>query len=349
MKVFHCGNCGQLVFFENIQCVKCGYRLAYLPDEGVITPLTQDKDGTWSFPSGDDTPKYRLCQNNAVENVCTWAVPVEDPNPLCVSCRLTRVIPNLNVPGNREAWAKLEAAKRRAVYTLICMHLPIKPKVEDDDTGLAFEFLADGEEPVLTGHDEGVITLNIAEADDAERERRRTQMHEPYRTLLGHFRHELAHYYWDRLIPDTKFHKPFRKLFGDESIDYAESLKKHYETGPSPDWQEQFVSSYASVHPWEDWAETWAHYMHITDTTEMAVECGLELKPWRKDEPSMKPTFPIIDGQPTSFEKMMRNWFALSYVLNNLNRCLGQVDSYPFIVTEPVVQKLKFIHEVIAW
>jgi len=70
----------------------------------------------------------------------------------------------------------------------------------------------DGCTPVLTSHCNGLITLNIAEADDAERERRRVKFHEPYRTLLGHLRHEVAHYYWDRLIANSKWLSGFSRL-----------------------------------------------------------------------------------------------------------------------------------------
>jgi len=358
MKVFHCDACGQTVFFENFACVKCGHRLAFLPDTGDMAALDPTDDGLWRVTTGGiPGPAYRLCENNEFENVCNWAVPATDPEPLCSSCRLNRTIPNLGVEGNRDLWGRVESAKRRAVYTLLCMRLPILPKADDqdeNDTGLAFDFLADPDpadedaKPVLTGHASGLITLNIAEADDTERERRRTQLGEPYRTLVGHFRHELAHYYWDRLIANGPYLVEFRRLFGDEREDYGEALKKHYANGAPPDWQNAFVSTYATSHAWEDWAESWAHYMHIVDTIEMAVECGLELKPWRHGEPTLKPTIPIIDGQPTSFQKTMANWFALTYVLNNLNRCLGQPDGYPFVLSPPAVEKLRFIHEVIG-
>src|SRR5207302_77798 len=136
---------------------------------------------------------------------------------------------------------------------------------------------------------DGVITLNVAEADDAQREKRRLQMHEPYRTLLGHFRHEIAHYYWDRLVKDGPLRDGFRARFGDEREDYGAALRRHYQQGPPADWQARFVSAYASAHPWEDWAETWAHYLHMADALETAIACGLSLRPRRGDEPSLKP------------------------------------------------------------
>ena len=153
---------------------------------------------------------------------------------------------------------------------------------------------------MLTGHADGVITVNIAEADDAERERRRTAMHEPYRTLLGHMRHESGHYYWDRLIAGTPELDEFRSLFGDERADYAASLSTYYERGAPADWQERFVSAYASAHPWEDWAETWAHYLHMVDTLETAAACGLSLTPRRRDEPALPKMPEPVSPQPAA-------------------------------------------------
>ena len=276
MKIFHCGECDQLVFFENTTCVSCGHALAFLTDRMEIGTLERDGEDRWQALSpGTPGRAYRLCQNYSKENVCNWAVPADDPNPFCLSCRLSRVIPDLSRPGVREGWAKLEAAKRRLVFNLLSLQLPLTTKAEDPEGGLAFEFLADPDPgtpdatPVLTGHDNGLITINVAEADDVEREKRRNLLHEPYRTLLGHFRHEVGHYYWDRLVSDTEWIEPYRKLFGDEREDYGEALERHYKQGAPADWSTSFVSSYASSHPWEDWAETWAalpsHVRHPGD------------------------------------------------------------------------------------
>jgi hypothetical protein len=190
-----------------------------------------------------------------------------------------------------------------------------------------------------------LITLNIAEADPAERERTREQMHERYRTLLGHFRHESGHYYFDRLIVDSEWFDGYRDLFGDERQDYGESLTRHYENGPPEDWEQSFISSYASSHPWEDWAETWAHYLHMVDTLETAHACGLSLKPRKADEPKMTITAPPL--KIDSFDEVITDWFALTYVLNSLNRSVGTPDSYPFKLSSPVQEKLHFIHRVV--
>ena len=344
MKIFHCGRCDQLVFFESTACVNCGHALAYVPDRADVIALAPDADHGRAF---------RLCRNYAEEHACNWALPADDPGPYCRSCRLTRTRPDLNPRENRVAWKRLEAAKRRLVYSLIALGLPLATRAEDPVGGLAFDFLADPEPgqpggPVLTGHDEGIITINIAEADHAERERRRLRLHEPYRTILGHFRHEVGHYYWDRLIRDTARIGDFRRAFGDERPDYDEALRRHYKEGVPKNWRKSFISAYATMHPWEDWAETWAHYLHMTDTLETAVACGLSLQPRRPDEPAMDPDLEVIGQRPRSFDQVIARWFPLTYVLNNLNRGMGHQDAYPFVLSSPAIEKLRFVHEVIC-
>lgn len=341
MRVFHCDGCGQTVFFENSVCVACERTLAYLPELGAMAALEPLDDGTWrSLAPASDGAEVRLCENGITHAICNWAVAMEDADSLCRSCRLTQMLPALDVGGNLEAWRKLEAAKRRLVYTLLDLGLPLD--------GLRYRFLSDDGDDVqgsvLTGHEDGIITINIAEADDLERERRRLNLHEPYRTLLGHFRHEVGHYYWDRLIRDGDRLQAFRECFGDERQDYASALQRHYERGPAPQWQVSHVSAYASAHPWEDWAETWAHYLHMLDSLETAVRCGVRIRPQRDDEPSLT----SWDGTPLEqrpFDMLIREWLALTYVLNNLNRSLGLADGYPFVLAEPVIRKLRFVHE----
>jgi hypothetical protein len=353
MKVFHCDHCDNFVFFENFRCVRCEHLLAYLPDLGVTGSLDQGEGGWWRSPLNRAKGKtYRLCRNYTEHNVCNWAIPAGDSNPYCLSCRLTWVIPNLSKPGSKEAWFKVEVAKRRLLYSLLSLQLPVASKQEQPLTGLAFEFLADQENAaapkVLTGHDNGRINVNIAEADDVERERQRHRLHEPYRTLIGHFRHEIGHYYWDRLIKNSPYLVSFRKLFGDDREDYAQALERHYKQGPPPDWQEHMISSYASMHPWEDWAETWAHYLHMTDTLETAVDCGLSLQPKRRGEPALQADLEVGGPRPPAFDAMIDSWHALTYVLNNLNRGMGLPDGYPFVLSALVVEKLRFVHEVVV-
>ncbi|MDB5309046.1 MAG: hypothetical protein JWO38_3248 [Gemmataceae bacterium] len=352
MKVFRCDHCRHLAFFENVRCVSCDHPLAFLPDLGVTGSLDPAGGDRWKTPIARAAGRtYRLCRNYSTESVCNWAVPAEDPNPFCTSCRLTRVVPDLTTVGQRERWYKLEAAKRRLVYTLLALRLPVSNKTDDPDGGLAFEFRADPDDPaaprVLTGHADGVITVNVAEADDAERERVRVQFRETYRTLLGHFRHESGHYYWDRLIRDSDRSAGFRERFGNEQADYAEALKKYHADGPPPDWRDRFVSAYASSHPWEDWAETWAHYLHIVDTLETAAACGVRLRPPRPGDPALRTIPDPLDDDPESFDELMASWLPLTYMLNNLTRGLGQPDVYPFVLTGPAIGKLEFVHETV--
>jgi len=347
VKVFHCDHCGHLLFFENTQCVRCGHAVAYLPDLACVGSLDQGDDGTWRSPQAVASSQgYRLCDNYAIHAVCNWAIPAGDSHTLCISCRLTRLIPDLSVETHRTNWYRLEAAKRRLVFTLLALGLPVASRDQDPECGLAFEFLADDSEgPVTTGHAGGVITVNLAEADDAERERRRQSLNEPYRTLAGHLRHESGHYYWDRLIGGTGALSRFRALFGDERADYTGALQAYYASGPAADWQQRFISGYASAHPFEDWAETWAHYLHMIDTLETAAACGFSLRPRRADEPSLPVLPPFVVSGRVPFDRLIESWFPLTYALNNLTRGLGQADAYPFVLTPAAIEKLRFVHE----
>jgi hypothetical protein len=230
--------------------------------------------------------------------------------------------------------------------------LPLATKTEDPDGGLAFDFLvegavsphADSAGPVMTGHQRGLITINLAEADDAERERRRSQMGEPYRTLLGHFRHEIAHYYWDRLIANSQFLDGFRAVFGDERNDYGAALQQHYASGPPANWPDNFVTSYASSHPWEDFAETWAHYFHMVDTLETANAFGLRVRP--KVSKGAELAINIdFDPHKAEMDRIIDAWLPLTYAMNSINRSMGLSDLYPFVLTTTVIFKLTFIHD----
>jgi hypothetical protein len=348
MKTFYCDDCGSLLFFENVQCVKCEHTLGFLPDIQDLSALEPASPERWhALASPDKGAVYRQCQNYRDHNVCNWCVPAGDQNAFCLSCRMDTTIPDLSVTPNLERWRKIETAKRRLIYTLRQLQLPLEGR--GGRPPLRFSFLADvpGSTPVLSGHDNGLITLNIAEADDAEREKRRVNLHEPYRTVLGHFRHESGHYYWDQLIANTPRLARFRELFGDETQDYTAALKKHYEQGEPADWQTHLISAYASSHPWEDWAETWAHYLHITDTIETAAGFGISLAPRHPAAKAMTSDAKKVAGAKNSFDEILKNWFPLTYALNALNRGMGLPDLYPFVLSDSVVQKLNFIHETV--
>ena len=267
----------------------------------------------------------------------------------CRSCRLDVVIPDLSTPEHLTLWAAIEVAKRRLIYTALNLGLPLANRIEDPQGGLGFRFMADTLNPdgsvadrVITEHNEGLITLNLNEADDSTREKIRTSMREPYRTLLGHFRHESGHYYWDRLVKNTKFLEPCRAIFGDDSQSYDEAMKKYYATGAPANWNDNFISAYATMHPWEDWAETWAHYLHIQDTLEVAAEFGLVGQRVKVDAPAGG------EVKAAAFDRAMEKWAELTVALNCINRSMGLRDLYPFILSRPVIEKLRFIAQVIA-
>jgi len=349
MKAFHCDQCGSLVFFENVLCVRCQQALGFLPDVIDLSTLVAREEGKWEAVTPAARGRlFRNCENGQQHQACNWLVPAETSDPLCESCRLNEIIPDLTSGNNLELWRKLETAKRRAVYTLLRLKL-LGPGAIPASVPLRFRFLNDpeGGPPVMTGHHEGIITLNVAEADDGERERRRLALQEPIRTLLGHLRHELAHYYWDSLVAQTDHLTRFRELFGDESVDYGSALQSYYQKGAPPDWRDHQVSAYASAHPWEDWAETMAHYFHIVDTLETAASFGLALKPKHPDGKAMTadPRKVAISGD--DFDRVLKNWLPLTYALNELNRGMGLPDLYPFVLSSPAIDKLRFVHQVI--
>jgi len=351
MKIFHCSACDQVVFFENVRCTRCQAELAFLPNHGIVSAVVPDGEAlvATALPAKDE--RYRLCQNSIDHGVCNWAVPLADDNHYCRGCRLNDVIPNLSNPGALTAWGRIEQAKKRLLYTLFDLGLPVDSQ-QDKKGGLLFSFKANDAEsasPVLTGHDEGHITLNIAEADNPGREKLREQLGEAYRTLVGHFRHEIGHYYWDVLIRDSDQLPRFERLFGDSTKDYDAELKRHYEHGPPPDWQTAFVSTYATMHPWEDWAETWAHYLHIVDTLGTARSYGMVLRPV-VDDLSRPPADLSVNARRVDFDDfddLVNAWFPLTFALNSLNRGMGLPDIYPFVLSEVAIRKLRFVHDVI--
>jgi hypothetical protein len=342
MKCFHCDSCGLMVFFQNDHCEQCGHRLGFLPDVLALSALETVKENQLQATLPATKGRiYRNCANESQFQVCNWMVPDEDPNTFCAACRLNEIIPDLTNAKNVDRWKKLELAKRYSIYTFLKLGLPIEGSADGKLPPLRFRFLEDKENaPVKTGHENGLITLNIAEADADEREHRRVAMHEPYRTLVGHFRHESGHFYWDRLIANSPNLENFRKLFGDETADYGVALQNYYKSGPRAGWAAEMVSAYASSHPWEDWAETWAHYLHIMDTLETAAGFGVGVDNNGKKNTRVK----FHDRM--DFDALLAEWIPLTCALNTINRGMGLPDLYPFVIPPPVVEKLRFIHRV---
>jgi hypothetical protein len=345
MKLFSCGVCGSTVHFDSIRCEACGTALGFAPDLCDIAMFSDDSGLARDRHGG----RWRRCVHNTPDEGCNWLVAEADDDPWCRSCRLNRVIPNLANPDYRRLWKRLEEEKRRFVYSALRLGLPITPQSHDPQ-GLAFDFLADGpgfSERVLTGHAGGVITINIAEADPVERERMRQEMDEPYRTILGHFRHESGHYYWDRLVRDTDLLEPYRALFGDERADYGGALQAHYENGPPADWGARFISAYAACHPWEDWAESWSHYFHMVDTLETAFAYGMRLTPRTGLTGALSVDAGLDPYETADFDALLAQWMPLTLALNSLSRSMGHAHAYPFALASPVIDKLRFVHHVI--
>jgi hypothetical protein len=347
MKLFKCQHCGQILYFENKTCVRCARQLGYIPRAEVLSAL-ESQDGAWkALAAGDKL--YRFCANSAFD-ACNWLIESTAADRYCDACSHNRTIPDVTILHDLTAWQKIEAAKHRLFYSLLKLRLPLG---DSPNTGarLAFDFPTSPPQSagpkILTGHDDGLITLAVEEADDVERERRRSAMHEPYRTLLGHFRHEVGHYFWDRLVRDGGRLDSMRQIFGDDRADYGESLQTYYARGAPPNWPERFISAYATSHPWEDFAETWAHYLHIIDTLEMARAFNMNIHPEVESGAGLDA---VVDFDPYAgldFSRVIDTWIPLSNALNCLNRAMGQVDLYPFLLSPPVIIKLRAIHDLV--
>lgn len=363
MKNFHC-HCGNTVYFENTRCVVCDRSLGFLPDAMQMSAFALQPDGSWQSLTPASPGLYRQCANYARENACNWMVPTYDKHLYCRACRLNKIIPDLSNPQNHVLWTRIERAKRRLLYTLYTLYLPVVGRDENAVSGLAFEFLAEqpshaefsdltGTHNVQTGHRNGLITINIAEADPSARESMRELMSEQYRTLLGHFRHEIAHYYWDQLVRDTKWLEEFRLRFGNEHSNYEQALARYYAEGPRLDWQQNYISAYASSHPWEDFAETWAHYLHMVDTLETShyFRFAIAGRAVQSPTPALDEKLHRSEDTPqplATFEELLTDWSELTLALNALNRSMGLDDAYPFSLSAPAVEKLAFVHRLIT-
>jgi hypothetical protein len=346
MKLFKCQVCSQTLFFENWTCENCKTGTGYLPAARQLVSIIP-KDNYYTAARGRHI-KLRACAN-ANQRACNWLIEDDSAETFCRACRHNRVIPDLMQGLNLLHWQKMEAAKHRLFYTLISLRLPLENRIDNPTHGLTFDFLAEapGGGKILTGHDEGQITINLNEANDGLRETLRTQMGEPYRTLLGHFRHEVGHYFWDVLVRDAGRLDECRTVFGDDTQDYGEALKRHYATGAPADWSNSYISAYATAHPWEDFAETWAHYLHIVDTLETASSFGLRIHPTTTKNKALHADIDFDPHDTVNVETLVNAWAPLTFAVNSLNRSMGHHDLYPFIISPPVVTKLAFIHEIV--
>jgi hypothetical protein len=348
MKLFTCDACGQVIYFENSRCLRCSARLGFDPAQTQMVALAAAGDHWVSVQ--DPARRWKPCAN-AAHDACNWLLDLDDTGTLCRACRHNRTIPDLGSSERLNAWRRIEAAKKRLYYTILRLRLPTSPPGTPGTEPLVFDFLAELPDApkVMTGHDQGVITISLEEADDAKRESTRVRLGEPYRTLLGHFRHEIGHYYWARLVRDAGQEElaRYRSLFGDERCDYGRALRSYYAQGAPEDWQRHHVSPYATMHPWEDWAETWAHYFHMVDTLEMAGAFGVRVAPDLVGGEVMGTEIDFDPHRVADIQQVIDAWLPLTYAVNSINRAMGLPDLYPFVIGAPVKDKLAYIHGLV--
>jgi hypothetical protein len=323
--------CGQTVFSENTRCINCGRVLGFDPFQGKIFSLDVGPDGRLQAPDGS---LWQLCANREQHQICNGLAAGTAQGTLCASCALNRTIPVLGRPENLRRWRKLENAKRRMITGLSRLGLDVRSKINSHSAGMSFDFMEDQrshpdvlETFVSTGHENGVITINLLEADEVQRVQARELMGERYRTLLGHFRHEAGHFFYNELTPDSA---AFTRIFRDPYQDYDSALQTYYQDGPLAEWGQHYISAYACSHPLEDWAECFAHYLHMQDALATGSACGL-----------------TTVGESAGFGEQLQAWMGLSMSLNEVSRSLGQRDAYPFIITDDIAQKLAFVDEAI--
>ncbi|MBH03210.1 MAG: hypothetical protein CMP08_03670 [Xanthomonadales bacterium] len=290
------------------------------------TPVAYDPQARAFIP----TPPF--CANR--ERIgCNWIAPEE--GAFCRACAMTALAPDPSLDNAISDWAATELAKRWVIDNLGRWQW-FRP--EDPGTRPTFHMLAEAnDEPAPMGHGGGVVTISVSEADPVVRTKRRQALGEPYRTMIGHMRHEIAHMLWWRLALRQDFLDAFRDVFGDERDDYVEALGRHYQNGPPADWASRFISTYASAHPHEDWAETASHLLHLTDITDSFVASGLS-----------SPHLPHAQWNPyaeVDTARLIRVGAAIAAGINHVNRSMGHADLYPFMLSEPVNRKLAFVHE----
>ncbi|SFE56280.1 zinc-binding metallopeptidase family protein [Roseivivax sediminis] len=312
MQIFTCPACGGATYLHNLAC-GCGHAIEFDPDAQAMQSL--------------DAP----CGNRDAIG-CNWRA---ESDGLCRSCAMTEVVPDLREDTNRPLWAETEAAKRWMLATLGRWGWFTASDPGDRPVfRLLSEKTATGEAGVVMGHANGVITINVSEARSAVLAERQEELGELYRTMLGHMRHETAHFLQLRLLSSPGFPEAFRKLFGDERADYGAALKAHY-ADPKPAGDDH-VTSYATAHPHEDWAETLAHLLHLVDLLDSAAAARLQLP----------------DGPPrgydayaeTDTETLLHFAVGMSIAVNHVNRALDLPDLYPFVIRSGVRTKLAFAH-----
>ena len=348
MRAFACPVCRGFVPFEALHCPSCAVGVGlHLRSHSMlaVNEGTAEVDGqVW----------VRCTQHEPLG--CNWLVPTEyeaAARGRCLADSLIRREPDLDDTIAREKLVTTAGALRRLVYQLVDIGLPVDPYWRRDG-GLAFDLLSSYStgEKILIGHANGVITIDLVESLDAYRESLRVRLGEPYRTMLGHFRHEAGHYYQNILVETgpgaQKYLDRCRELFGDERASYSDALDRHYKFGAPAQWQDTFISEYATMHPWEDFAECFAHYLHITDTLDTTREAGMVLHADRVRFAGPRDIAPLESYCAGPIEHLLFDWRWISLFFNRVNMAMGKNPLYPFDITQPVADKLGFVHAVVA-
>jgi hypothetical protein len=335
------------VAFEAQHCDTCRTPLGlHLPTRALVA---LNDDGSLI-----DGVRWIRCTQHTTLG-CNWLAEAEQSDferGRCLADSLIRREPAADDTLAREKLVPTAGALRRLVYQLDELELPVEPYWRVDG-GLAFDLLSSYTtgEKVIIGHAGGVITIDVVESLDDYRETLRVRLGEPYRTMLGHFRHEVGHYYQNVLVETgsgaRRYLDECRALFGDEQASYADAIARHYATGAPADWAESFISEYATMHPWEDFAECFAHYLHITDTIETSREAGLVLHADRVRFAAPHDIAPLESYTDEPIERLLFDWRWLSLLFNRVNTAMGKNPLYPFEIPPAVIAKLGFVHRVV--
>jgi hypothetical protein len=308
MQRLHCPNCGNEVFFDSLRCVRCATELAF------------ELEPTGSLRVADAAFAGRCEMRHAWR--CNWQP--DSSGPFCTSC----LIVDAGTHADNPLLAAFLLAQRRALAQLSELGVAWTGNVDDPaQPPLRFTYRSSvaGDAPTI-GHLAGLITLDLDEADPAEREQIRATLGEQYRTPLGHIRHELGHYVWLRHVAsDPARHAEFRAVFGDETVDYAAALDAYYARPEDESWPDEYVSPYATAHPWEDFAESWAQVMHLHDVVTTGAAWGVV-------------EFP--DG-PFDPQQWISTAVLASLAANELARAMGMRDLYPFALSPGARRKIE--------
>ncbi len=345
MRNFSCG-CGATVYFENSQCVVCKSELGWCPACNTLRSIQADSNGQYRCGEPSCGQALSKCHNYVVREVCNRCVltpPATGDRIFCDCCKFNDTIPDLSVDGNHQKWRRIEAAKRRLLYTLDLVGLPYGTAADGFPVPLSFDFKGDTEkkrtlwfnmnkeEQVYTGHSDGKVTINIREADDVEREKARISFGEAHRSIIGHFHHEIGHYFWDVLVKN-QCEAECIAVFGDHnSPDYGAALDIYYKNGAKENWQTHYISGYATMHPWEDFAESFATYLDMISVLDIAFHADALFG---------------VEPVGASFADISKHFAKLGLLLNEMNRAKGLLDLVPQVHTAGILKKIEFIHEL---